>query len=334
MRDHNTLGPWVRRFLLEHLIAERNLARNTQLSYRDTLTLLLPFLSRHAAVPIERLAVHDLSADRVRVFLDHIESERGCGVVTRNQRLGAIHSLARFVGMRSPEHLAWCSQVRSVPFKKAAKTVIGYLDKPEVEALLHAPDRRTSLGSRDHALMLFLYNSGARADEAASLRVSNLQLGTSPSVRILGKGNKWRVCPLWPATAAALRPLLVSKGPDDQVFRGRTGEPMTRFGVHRIVKAYASAAARQVASMKGKRISPHTIRHTTAVHLLRAGVDINTIRAWLGHVSLDTTQVYAEVDLDMKAKALASVDITDLPAAARARSPEMSATTMNFMKQL
>ena len=333
MRNHSLLGPWVRRFLLEYLVAERNLARNTQASYRDTLTMLLPFVSRQAAVPIERLAVHDVSPDRVRAFLNHIERERGCGVVTRNQRLSTIHSLARFIGMRSPEHLDWCAQVRSVPFKKTAKTVIGYLDKPEVEALLRAPDRRTPLGSRDHALLLFLYNSGARADEAASLRVSNLQLGTSASVRILGKGAKWRVCPLWPVTVAALRPFVVAKGADDQVFCGRTGEPLTRFGVHRIVTACATAAAKGVESMQAKRISPHTMRHTTAVHLLRTGVDINTIRAWLGHVSLDTTHVYAEVDLDMKAKALASVDITDLPAA-RARSPGKSATIMNFMKQL
>ena len=193
MRDHSLLGSWVRRFLLEHLVVERNLARNTQVSYRDTLTLLLPFVSRQAAVQIDRLAVHDVSADRVRAFLEHIEHERGCGVVTRNQRLSAIHLLAHFIGMRSPEHLAWCSEVRSVAFKKAAKTVIGYLDKLEVEVLLCTPNRRTSLGARDHPLLLFFYNSGARADEAASLRVSNLQLGTSPSVRILGKGNKWRV---------------------------------------------------------------------------------------------------------------------------------------------
>jgi site-specific recombinase XerD len=268
MRNHSLLGPWVRRFLLEYLVAERNLARNTQASYRDTLTLLLPFISSQAAVPIECLAVHDVSPDRVRGFLDHIERERGCGVVTRNQRLSTIHSLARFIGMRSPEHLDWCSQVRSVPFKKAVKTVIGYLDKPEVEALLRAPDRRTPLGSRDYALLLFLYNSGARADEAASLRVSNLQLGTSASVRILGKGAKWRVCPLWPVTVAALRPFIVAKGADDQVFCGRTGEPLTRFGVHRIVVACATAAAQVVESMQTKRISPHTMRHTTAVHLL------------------------------------------------------------------
>jgi len=334
MRDHSLLGPWVRRFLMEYLVAERNLARNTQVSYRDTLTLLLPFVSRQAAVPIDRLAVQDMSANRVRAFLDHIERERECGVRTRNQRLGAIHSLARFVGMRSPEHVAWCSEVRSVPFKKATKTLVGYLDKPEVEALLRAPDRRTGQGSRDHALLLFLYNSGARASEAASLVVSDLQLGTSPSVRILGKGNKWRICPLWPVTVAALRSLNAGKEIDERVFLGRTGEPMTRFGVHRIVTAYALTAAKHVESMQSKRVSPHSMRHTTAVHLLRAGVDINTIRAWLGHVSLDTTQIYAEVDLEMKATALASVDIMDLPAATPKRSSSKSPTLMRFLTDL
>ena len=150
--------------------------------------------------------------------------------------------------------------------------------------------------------------------------------------RILGKGAKWRVCPLWPVTVAALRPFVAAKGAEDQVFCGRTGEPLTRFGVHRIVVACATVAAKGVESMRTKRISPHTMRHTTAVHLLRSGVDINTIRAWLGHVSLDTTHVYAEVDLDMKAKALASVDITDLPTGARIKPS--SNTIMSFMKQL
>jgi site-specific recombinase XerD len=332
MRDNTLLGPWVRRFLLEHLVAERNLARNTQVSYRDSLTLLLPFVGRQAKADVDRLLVEDISADRVRAFLEHLERERGCAVLTRNQRLAAIHSLARYIGARSPEHAQWCAQVRSVPFKKAAKAVIGYLDKPEVDALLRVPDRRTALGARDHALLLFLYNSGARADEAASLRAGNLQMGTSPSVRLLGKGNKWRVCPLWPKTADVLRPLIRDEGPDDRVFRGRTGEPLTRFGVHRVVTVCAALAAQRVASMRDKRISPHVLRHTTAVHLLRAGVDINTIRAWLGHVSLDTTHIYAEVDLEMKAKALAGVDIAGLPTAPTRRKPV--AAVMDFMRQL
>jgi integrase/recombinase XerD len=332
MSDRSLLGPWIRRFLLEYLVADRNLARNTQISYRDTLALLLPFASQRAGVAIDRMFVHELSPDTVRAFLEHIERERGCGVATRNLRLGAIHSLARFIGTRSPEYLAWCSEVRAIPFKKTTKAMVGYLEKHELDALLREPDRRTVLGARDHALLLFLYNSGARADEAARLTASNLHLGTSPSVRILGKGSKWRVCPLWEQTASVLRPLAATRGSADVVFRGRTGEPMTRFGIHRLVTTYARAASKRVTTLATKRVSPHVIRHSTAVHLLRAGVDINTIRAWLGHVSLDTTHVYAEVDLEMKAKALAKVDLTDLPVSApRRRSlPSM----MEFLRLL
>lgn len=186
MRDRNLLGPWVRRFLLEYLVAERNLARNTQVSYRDTLTLLLPFVSRTASAAIDRLSVEDISPDTVRAFLEYLEHERGCGVVTRNQRLSAIHSLARFIGTRSPEHLAWCTEIRSIPFKKAAKTVIGYLEKPEMEALLRAPDQSTGLGARDHGLLLFLYNRGARADEAAA-----------PSVWAICSSGRLPPCASW-----------------------------------------------------------------------------------------------------------------------------------------
>lgn len=332
MSDKNLLGPWVRRFLLEHLVAERNLSRNTQASYRDTLTLLLPFTSARGGHPIDRMTVEDLTPAIVRAFLDHLEQDRHCSGVTRNQRLGAIHSLARFIGMRSPVHLSWCTEVRSIPFKKTAKTVIGYLDKPEMDALLRQPDRRTALGARDHALLLFLYNSGARADEAARLTVGSLQFGNSPSVRILGKGNKLRICPLWPLTSSLLLRLVAGRDAHDAVFRGRTNQPMTRFGIHRVVTHYAKLAGEQIRSLLPKRVSPHTIRHTTAVHLLRAGVDINTIRAWLGHVSLDTTHVYAEVDMEMKAKALASVDVSGLPQT----PPRLSAlpSLMTFLKGL
>jgi site-specific recombinase XerD len=309
MKDEALLGPWVRRFLLEHLVAERNLARNTQSSYRDTLMLLLPFVSRQGGRAIDRMLVEDLTPSIVRKFLDHLEHERQCSGVTRNQRLATIRSLARFIGMRSPIHLAWCADIRATPFKKTAKAVIGYLEKPEMDALLAQPDRRTPLGDRDHALLLFLYNSGARADEAAKLTVNNLQLGMQSSVRLHGKGNKVRICPLWPITAASLSELVADRSKGDAVFLNRVNQPLTRFGIHRLVTQYAELASKTVPSMAKKRVSPHTIRHTTAVHLLRAGVDINTIRAWLGHVSLDTTHVYAEVDMEMKAKALARVDI-------------------------
>jgi len=331
MKDESLLGPWVRRFLLEHLIAERNLSQNTQASYRDTLMLLLPFASRHRGGAIDRMTVEDLTPAIVRKFLDHLERDRQCSEVTRNQRLATIHSLARFIGTRSPVHLAWCAEMRAVPFKKTAKTVIGYLEKAEMDALLNQPDRRTSLGARDHALLLFLYNSGARADEAAKLTVGNLQLGASPSVRLHGKGNKFRTCPLWPTTATSLSSLVAERDKTDSVFLSRVNQSLTRFGIHRVVTQYASLASRAVPTLATKRVSPHTIRHTTAVHLLRSGVDINTIRAWLGHVSLDTTHIYAEVDMEMKAKALASVDISSLKGPPQQRSlPSL----MAFLKAL
>jgi site-specific recombinase XerD len=331
MRDESLLGPWVRRFLLEHLVAERNLSLNTRASYRDTLMLLLPFASTQGGGVIDRMTVEDLTPTVVRKFLDHLERDRQCSDVTRNQRLATIHSLARFIGMRSPAHLAWCAEIRAVPFKKTAKTVIGYLEKAEIDALLNLPDRCTSLGARDYALLLFLYNSGARADEAAKLTVGSLQLGASPSVRLHGKGNKFRTCPLWSKTAISLSRLVAERDKNDAVFLSRVNQPLTRFGIHRIVTQYANLASKAVPTLANKRVGPHTIRHTTAVHLLRAGVDINTIRAWLGHVSLDTTHIYAEVDMEMKAKALAMVDISGLKGVPQQRSlPSL----MAFLKAL
>jgi integrase/recombinase XerD len=331
MKDKSLLGPWIRRFLLEHLVAERNLSRNTQASYRDTLTLLLPFASRQGGCAIDRMTVEELTPEVVRKFLDHLERDRQCSEVTRNQRLATIHSLARFIGTRSPVHLAWCSDIRAVPFKKTAKTAIGYLEKAEMDALLNQPDRRTNLGVRDHVLLLFLYNSGARADEAAKLTVGNLQLGASPSVRLHGKGNKVRICPLWSTTATSLTRLVADRNKSEAVFLGRTNQPLTRFGIHRLVTQYAAMAGETVPTLAAKRVSPHTVRHTTAVHLLRAGVDINTIRAWLGHVSLDTTHIYAEVDLEMKAEALARVDISSLRP--QPRQPSLP-SLMAFLKAL
>ena len=224
MSDRSLLGPWVRRFLLEHLIAERNLSPNTQVSYRDTLTLLLPFACVRGSHQIDRMTVEDLTPAIVRAFLDHLERDRHCTGATRNQRLSAIHSLARFVGMRSPVHLAWCTDMRSVPFKKTAKAEVGYLEKAEMDALLKQPDRRTALGARDYALLLFLYNSGARADEAAQLTIASLRLNNPPSVRIHGKGNKIRMCPLWPVTSSLLTRLANGRDTNDAVFVGRTGQ--------------------------------------------------------------------------------------------------------------
>jgi integrase/recombinase XerD len=310
MNNLTLLGPWVRRFLLEHLIAERNLARNTQVSYRDALTLLIPFVAGRLHQSVDRLTLVEISADLVRLLLADLEQSRQCGIATRNQRLAAIHAFARFVGEHSPEHIAWCGQIRSIPFKKASKALIPYLEKSEIDALLSAPARHTAQGRRDHGLLLFLYNSGARAQEAAQLLISELDLAGC-SVKIRGKGRKERQCPLWPSTIEELKALIANRSPTACVFLNRCGYPITRFGIHALVERYVRKVQVQMPSLAAKRVSPHSIRHTTATHLLRAGVDINTIRAWLGHVSLDTTNIYAEIDLEMKAKALAKCEVTD-----------------------
>jgi site-specific recombinase XerD len=316
MNNTSSLGPWLRRFLLEYLISDRNLSRNTQRSYRDTFCLLIPFVAAATGKTADQLTVMDLSAELIRRFLQYLEEQRHCSVATRNQRLAAIHALARYIGLHCPELIAWSGQMRAVPFKKASKPQLTYLEKEEIDALLAAPDRATAQGRRDHALLLFLYNTGARADEAAQLKIADLNLAPAPkksfsSVRIRGKGNKLRQCPLWAQTVEELRPLIGQRQEDEHVFLNRRAQPLTRFGIHTLVERYVAKASTELPSLSKKRVSPHTIRHATATHLLRAGVDLNTIRAWLGHVSLETTNIYAEIDLEMKAKALAQCEIKE-----------------------
>ena len=311
MSGPRTLGPWLRRFLAEHIVTERNLARNTQKSYRDTFVLLLPFVGAKARKPVERIAVQDLTAQRVRKFLDHLEDDRGCSVQTRNQRLSAIRAFARFVASRDPGHIEWSGSIRAIASKKAAPKPIGWLAETEMKELLDVPDRRTPRGRVEYALVLFLYNTGARVSEATQLVAGDLQIGRRSGrhalANIRGKGGKHRQCPLWPRTEAALDMLVQGRAAGDAVFLSRHRRPYTRFGVYRLVERSAA----RVPSLAGRRITPHTIRHTSACHLLRAGIDLNTIRAWLGHANLDTTNIYAEIDMDMKAKAMALCDAAE-----------------------
>src|SRR6266446_5617513 len=309
MTDPSALGPWIKRFLLEYLPGERNFTRNTQQSYRDALRLLIVFASVNLRKKPDQLLVDDITADLARKFLRHIEDVRKCSVSTRNQRLAAIHALATFIAERCPERLPWCAAIRAIVFKRAARVPVGYLEKNEMDALLNAPDSTTRIGTRDRALLLFMYNSGARASEAAHLSVGDLRLHspTEPTqsfVELHGKGNKIRFCPLWASTARELKQLTRGQAGEQRVFLSRYGKPLTRFGIHDIVTRHVHKLTAEYPALRRKRIGPHTIRHTTATHLLRAGVDINTIRAWLGHVSIETTNVYAEIDLEMKAKAL------------------------------
>ena len=227
MTNSALLGPWVRRFLLEHLVADRNLAVNTQKSYRDMLKLLLPFATSKASKAIDRLVIDDISPEIVRLFLTDIEQQRSCTISTRNQRLGGIHALARFIGEHSPEHIDWCAQIRLIPFKKNSQPDITYLEKPEMDALLTAPDVRTGQGRREYALLLFLYNSGARVSEAVQLKIGDVDWH-SQSVRIVGKGGKQRRCPLWNSTLEQLRELASKRDASESMFLNRCHHPIIR----------------------------------------------------------------------------------------------------------
>jgi integrase/recombinase XerD len=325
MTKSNLLGPWLRRFLLEHLVSERNLAVNTQKSYRDMLTLLLPFATEKCSKSVDRLTIDDLSPSLIRQFLTHLEQQRASSIATRNQRLSSIHSLARFIAEHAAEYIEWYTQVRLIPVKRSFQAEITFLDKQEMNILLAAHDEHTAQGRREHALLLFLYNSGARASEATQLKIGDIDWHAQ-CVRIVGKGNKERRCPLWQSTLELLSELVSKRELGDPVFLNRCHQPMTRTGLYTLVKRCAARASELSPSLKNKTVSPHVIRHTTASHLLQAGVDINTIRGWLGHVSLATTNIYAQTDLATKAKALAACTVNEEPKSKKSwREPALMA---------
>jgi len=309
MSDCELLGPWLRRFLVEYIVTERNLALNTRSSYRDTFSLLLPFASREERMPVDRLAVRDLTSGLVLKFLTHLEDDRGCSVRTRNQRLAAIRAFARFVGSRDPAHVEWCGHIRAIASKKSMPPPVGWLTRAEIEAMLAVPDRTTRRGYCEYALLLFLYNTGARVSEVMHLKVRDLALdhdrGGHDLATLHGKGGKIRQCPLWPETARVLAEQILGRAPDAPVFVSRLGNAFTRFGIYRLVERCAA----DVPELAGRAVTPHVIRHTTACHLVLAGVDINTIRAWLGHVSISTTNIYAEIDLTLKANTVALCEV-------------------------
>ena len=324
------VGPWVRRFLVEYVLGERNYSSNTQHSYRDTFRLLLPWAAKQCRCTVERLTLGGIKPKLLREFTCHLEQVRHCGPATINQRLAALRAWAHFVATQSPEHLEWSTQLQTIHLKKSASAPVSYLEKAEMQALLNQPDRQAPQGFRDYALLLFLYNTGARASEVSQLTVEDLDLVMS-MVTLHGKGRKIRQCPLWQVTAEALRAVVRNRPAHKGVFLNRDGESLTRYGIHILVKRYARQAAGKAPTLRNKRVGPHCIRHSTAMALLRSGVDINTIRIWLGHVALQTTHIYAECDLKMKAKALARCEAPLLPTAKR-RSNEKG--LMNFLANL
>jgi integrase/recombinase XerD len=309
MSTQRSLPTLLRSFFEDYLAAQRDVSPNTILAYRDSIKLFLQFAARRTGRQVVRLELADLGPHTVLPFLHYLETERKNCAATRNCRLIAIHRFFTYVADQEPRYAELCRRTLDIPLKKTASNSITYLDRDEVKALLTVPSRSRRLGLRDLALLTFLYNTGARASEAASLDIKDLRLEIPPHVRILGKGRKERLCPLWPETADALRAYLGQREdgnrPDAPLFLNAHRKRITRFGVVKILRRHVAVAAMHRVSLASKRISPHTLRHTAAMHLLQSGVELNVIKSWLGHVSITTTSQYIEIDMAMKREALA-----------------------------
>lgn len=303
-----SLGLALHGFLVDYLPRQRALSPHTLQSYRDSLKLLLQFAAGKRGDP-SHLAIEELTVQKVTGFLQNLEVQRHNRVSTRNVRLSAIHSFFRYLGREQPEYLGQTQRILSIPFKRTAARQIEHLEFDEIKALLKAipPDRNG--GCRDLALVSLMLNTGARVSEIVALQTADLHLAVPFSVLLRGKGRKERVCPLWPETARLLEDLIEQRGlgpgQSAPLFLNRQGARLTRFGVRLILNKHTAAAARRQSSLRNKRLHPHSIRHSTAVHLLRSGVDLSTIAHWLGHVSVNTTNKYLSVDLEAKREALA-----------------------------
>ena len=274
------LAQLIQRFFEDYLPGLRGMSTHTIHSYRDATVLFLRFIARETGRGIETLAITDLTVARVEGFLMSLERERHNGITTRNTRLAALHTFARFVILRQPQRLAQFQAILNVPFKRGAReTPIEYFDSRELEALFKSIDRASPQGTRDYALFALMFNTGGRVQEILNLAVQDLRLESPYQVRLRGKGNKVRVCPLWPATVKCLRAHLEQQSrtldkPDNvRLFSNRNGAPLTRFGVGYLLHKYVAAAAKRVATLRGKSLHPHCLRHTTALSLLKSGVD-------------------------------------------------------------
>ncbi len=292
----------VQDFFLRRLVAQRGASARTIEAYRDSFELLLRFAEDRTGKPPSALQLADLDAPLVLDFLDHLETGRGNSVRTRNARLAAIHSFMRYAALRDPASMPVTGRVLAIPAKRFDKPVLGYLTREQVAAILAAPDRGTWSGHRDQVLFATAYNTGARVSELTALRVRDVLLDRQTAVHLHGKGRKQRVIPLWKTTAAELRGWLdrTSAAPDAPVFPGRAGAPLTRSGIRDRLDRAVAAAEQHCPSLRGQHITPHTLRHSTAMHLLQSGTDLAVIALWLGHSSPAVTHQYLEADLAAK----------------------------------
>jgi integrase/recombinase XerD len=318
----NTLARALRGFFADHLPRVRGSSPHTILSYRDSVVLLLRFVADRRKRSVSQLDLADLGPTEVLDFLQHLETTRGNRVATRNVRLAAIHAFFRYCATDHPDRIEHCQRVLAVPFKRTGTRPIEYFEYAEIDAMLKGVDQATRDGKRDYALLAMMFNTGARVQEIVALSVRDVQLDAPPHVRLYGKGRKERICPLWPQTAETVRAMLDERhpppAPEDPLFPNHRGTRLTRYGVRYLLRKYCGQAQATMPTLGTKRLHPHSMRHSTAVHLLRAGVDITTISHWLGHASVTTTNRYATVDLDMKRKAIEQARPTDFGSAAPA----------------
>jgi integrase/recombinase XerD len=300
------LAPHLQAFFTDRLIRQKQASPHTIAAYRDTWRLLLAYAGQQAGNPPSRLDIGDIGAGTVAGFLDHLERDRGCTARTRNARLAAVRALFGYLATRCPEHAGDIARVLSVPAKRCDSTIVGYLSEPEVAALLAAPDPGTWTGRRDRALLHVAVTTGLRASELTGLTCADVHLGTGSYVACRGKGRKDRITPVSGNAAGALRSWLDERSgqPADAVFCTRRGAAMSTDALADRVAVHTARAAASCPSLTSKNVSPHVLRHTAAMRLLHAGVDVTVIALWLGHESATTTLVYLRADLELKQRAL------------------------------
>ena len=309
-----TLPALIQRFFTDRLCVQMEASHHTVAGYRDTFRLLLRFASARHGKPPVRLTIEDIDADLVADFLLHGEMARGNTARSRNTRLAAIRSFFRYVAMTDPTWLLHCQRILAMPNKRYVKRVVTFLDADEIAALLAAPDRTTWVGRRDHALLLLAIQTGLRASELVNLRCGDIALGSRPHIRCMGKGRKERCTPLRQNTAKLLAAWIGSACDDSRpLFPSIRGERLSRDALEHLVRKHCLTASRACPSIGTKRVTPHTLRHSTAMDLLHHGVDQAVIALWLGHESVATTQIYIHADMRLKEKALARLAATGTP---------------------
>ncbi len=308
----NVLAHTLQTFFTDHLPRLRGMSPHTIHSYRDCFTLLLRFIAAKKKIEVIDLDIKDLSVDCVVAFLQMLEDNRHNSTATRNVRLAAIHIFFRYLAGERTEYLEHCQKILAIPFKRARSRPVEYLEYDEIQSILASVDRTTIDGERDYALLVTMFNTGARVQEIIDIKISDLQLVKPYYIRLFGKGRKERLCPLWQQTVDLLKQILNKRGnvlSNEYVFLNHRKQPLTRFGVRYLLAKYCKIAGKNKPTLVRKRLHPHSMRHSTAVHLLKSGVDIVTISHWLGHASINTTNRYASIDLDMKRDAISKIEL-------------------------